>query len=94
MCAKNSAHATPQMVLPDAARINRILSDAVVGYQLNPPMLVATRVHIAISVPEAPPSLAAQAPAVINQALEASEWALSEVNGRASRVPVEADNSD
>lgn len=53
----------PTMVLPDAARINRVLADADAGYQLDPPMLVATRVHIPISVPEAPPSLDAQAQA-------------------------------
>lgn len=72
----------PEMVLPDAARINRILSQAEAGYQLDPPMLVATRVHIPISVPEAPQSLDAQAQGLINQALEASERALSEGKGR------------
>lgn len=72
----------PSMVVPDAARINRVLADANAGYQLDPPMLVATRVHIPINVPEAPPSLDAQAQFLINQALEASERALSEGNGR------------
>jgi hypothetical protein len=59
----------PAMVLPDAARINRVLLDADAGYQLDPPRLVAARVHIPISVPEAPPSLDVQAQAIINQAL-------------------------
>lgn len=72
----------PAMVLPDAARINRVLLDADAGYQLDPPMLVTTRVHIPISVPEAPPSLDAQAQAIINQALQASERSLSEGDGR------------
>ncbi len=36
----------PEMVLPDAGRINRILTDTNAGYQLDPPMLIATRVHI------------------------------------------------
>lgn len=72
----------PAMVLPDPARINRVLLDADAGYQLDPPMLVATRVHIPISVPEAPPSLDVQAQAIINQALHASERSLSEGDGR------------
>jgi hypothetical protein len=72
----------PAIVLPDASRINRVLTDGDVGYQLDPPMLIATRVHIPISIPEAPPSLHAQAQALINQALDGSERALSEGNGR------------
>jgi hypothetical protein len=70
------------MVLPDAARINRILSDAEAGYQLDLPTLVATRVHIPINVPEAPESLDTQAQVLINEALAASERALSEGKGR------------
>lgn len=72
----------PAIVLPDAARINRVLADADAGYQLDPPMLIATRVYIPISVPEASPSLDAQAQALINQSLGASERALDIGNGR------------
>lgn len=72
----------PGMVLPDAGRINHILTDANAGYQLDPPMLVATRAHIPISVPALPPSLDMQACALIEQALQASERALVEGNGR------------
>lgn len=72
----------PGMVLPDAGRINRILTDTNAGYQLDPPMLVATRVHIPISVPAPPPSLDVQACSLIEQALQASERALAEGNGR------------
>lgn len=72
----------PTMVIPDAGRINRILADANAGYQLNPPMLVATRVHIPIIVPDAPPSLDVQARALIHESLDASQRSLSEGNGR------------
>ena len=72
----------PTMVVPDAGRINRILADADAGYQLDPPMLVATRVHIPINVPDAPPSLDVQAQAIINESLDASQHSLSEGNGR------------
>jgi hypothetical protein len=72
----------PTMVLPDAGRINRILSDADAGYQLDPPMLVATRLHIPITVPDAPPSLDVQAQAIIHESLDASQRLLSEGNGR------------
>lgn len=72
----------PEMVLPDAGRINRILTDTNAGYQLDPPMLIATRVHIPISVPTPPPSLDVQARSLIEQALQVSERALAEGNGR------------
>ncbi len=52
------------------------------SYQLDPPMLIATRVHIPINVPDAPPSLDVQAQAIINQSLDASQRSLSEGNGR------------
>ncbi len=72
----------PEMALPDAARINRVLSDAGAGYQIDPPNLIATRVHIPIAVPDQSPSLDAQAQLLIDDALTASERALSEGNGR------------
>src|SRR5581483_2889023 len=70
------------MALPDAARINRILTEHNAGYQLDPPNLVATRTHIPISVPEQAPSLDAQAHELIEAALDASERALAEGKGR------------
>lgn len=70
------------MVLPDAARINRILTDSGAGYQIDPPNLVATRTHIPIAVPEQAPSLDAQARTLIDTALQASERALAEGKGR------------
>jgi hypothetical protein len=72
----------PAMVLPDPGRINRILADTNAGYQLDLPTLVATRVHVPISVPTPPPSLDAQARSLIENALQASERALAEGNGR------------
>jgi hypothetical protein len=70
------------MALPDVGMINRILSDAGAGYQIDPPNLAATRVHIPIAVPKQPPSLDMQAQALIDEALQASERALAERNGR------------
>jgi len=70
------------MAVPDVIRINRILSDAGAGYQIDPPNLIATRVHIPIVVPEQAPSLDAEARALIDQSLQASERALSEGSGR------------
>lgn len=72
----------PDITLPEIGRLNRILSDAGAVFQINPPHLVATRVHIPISVPDAPPSLDEQARELISQALHASERALSEGSGR------------
>lgn len=72
----------PEMGLPDVGRLNRILTDAGAGYQIDPPNLVATRTHIPIAVPARPVELEKQAQDLIAQALEASERALSEGNGR------------
>ncbi len=72
----------PEIALPDTCHINRILSDAGAGYQIDPPNLIVTQAHIPISVPQKAPSLDAQAQALIEQALSASERALSEGNGR------------
>ncbi|MBZ9886301.1 hypothetical protein LB535_28610 [Mesorhizobium sp. CA10] len=70
------------ITLPDVARLNRILADSGAGYQIDPPALRATRAHIPIAVPEQPPSLDAQASTLIAAALDASERALSQGNGR------------
>lgn len=72
----------PEMALPDIGRLNRILTDGDAGFQIDPPNLIATRNHIPIAVPDQPPSLDAQAQGLIDQALQASEKALSEGNGR------------
>jgi hypothetical protein len=72
----------PEMALPDVGRLNRILADAGAGFQIDPPNLVATRTHIPVAVPDQPPSLDAQAQNLIENALQASEKALSDGNGR------------
>ncbi len=72
----------PKMELPGVGLINRILSDADSGFQIDPPRLIATRVHVPIAVPDEAPSLDTQAKGVIEKALEDSERALSEGNGR------------
>ncbi|WP_292137659.1 hypothetical protein [Mesorhizobium sp.] len=70
------------ITLLDVARLNRILADAGAGYQIDPPALRATRAHVPIAVPEQLPSLDAQASTLISVALDASERALSQGNGR------------
>lgn len=72
----------PELALPDISRLNLILADAGAGFQIDPPNLLATRNHIPIAVPDRPPSLDAQAQGLIEQALQASEKALVEGNGR------------
>ena len=72
----------PEMARPGVERINRILSDAGAGFQIDPPRLIATRVLVPITVPNEVPSLDKQAKVTIDEALEASERSLSEGNGR------------
>lgn len=72
----------PGMQMPDVSHLNRVLSESGAGFQIDPPNLVATRAHIPIAVPAQPPSLDAQATAMIDGALQASERALAEGNGR------------
>lgn len=47
----------PEIALPDAARINRILTDRVASFQIDPLNLVVMRTHIPIAVPDQAPSL-------------------------------------
>lgn len=71
-----------EMEMPEVEHINRILSDAGTEFQIDPPRLIATRVHVPIIVPKEAPSLDTQAKVAIEEALEASERALVEGNGR------------
>ena len=71
-----------EMEMPGVGRINRILTEAGTGYQIDPPKLIATRVHVPIAVSDEAPSLDTKAKGVIEDALEASERALSAGNGR------------
>ncbi len=72
----------PEIEMPDVALINQILSNAGTGFQIDPPRLIATRTHVSIAVPGEAPSLDAQAKETITRALDASEQALNEGNGR------------
>ena len=72
----------PEMELPGVGRINRILSDTGAEFQIDPPKLIATGMHVPIAVPDEVPSLDIQAKLAIEEALEDSQRALSEGNGR------------
>ena len=72
----------PEMEMPGVSRINRILSKSGSDFQINPPKLIATRELVSIPVPNQVPSLDVRAEASIEEALHASDRALSEGNGR------------
>ena len=72
----------PEMVLPDLNMVNSILADSDVGFQIDPPNIVATREHIAIPVPDQTPSLERQAQTLIEEALRASDQLLDDGRGR------------
>lgn len=66
------------LTVPDVGRINRVLAEHKVGYELRPPELVATGVHQPIPVPEKCPSLEEQAQDLIQQSFQQSERLLAE----------------
>ena len=72
----------PELEMPGIPRINRILNDAQAGFQIDPPRLIATRKHRVIVVPKEVPSLDRRAKAAIENALDASQRALDNGNGR------------
>lgn len=72
----------PEAEMPGVPRINRILVEQKVGFQIDPPTLVATTEHVSIAVPEEMPSLDDQAKEVIQDSLAASEIALADSKGR------------
>ena len=62
----------PEMEMPGARRINRILSDEDTGFQIDPPNLITTREYVPIAVPAQAPSLDAQA---VEEVIETGrEW--------------------
>jgi hypothetical protein len=71
----------PDMALPDVALMNRILAENSAGYEIQAPDLIA-RLHTSVPIPQPPPSLDAQAQALIEAALQASDRALAEGSGR------------
>ena len=76
----------PEMEMPGISLINRILSDSKSGFQIDsqtdPPTLIATRRHIPIPLPDQAPSLSEKAEKIIQKALNNSQRALSEGDGR------------
>jgi hypothetical protein len=75
-------HRNSEIVVPDVARMNRVLSENRAGFQISPPDLVFGDLQLPISVPEKPPSLDQQAQEIIQQSLRTSERLLSEGNDR------------
>lgn len=72
----------PDLPIPDARRINRILAEHEAGYEIRDLQLVATRVHEKIEMPAKTPTLDQQASAIIDDALAAADRALERGNGR------------
>lgn len=66
------------IAVPDTSRINRILSEHSVGYEIRPPALVITGIHQPIPVPDRYQSLDEQAQEIIQQSLQQSERMLAE----------------
>lgn len=73
---------SPEMEMPGVGRINRILTDAGSGFQIDLPKLIATRTHVPVAVPDEVPSLDTEAKRAIEEALEASERLLDQGNAR------------
>lgn len=78
------ANGRPPTAVPDLNRINRILSETQSGYQIEPPNLISTNVHVPISVPDRPLSLDAQAQEMVQRSLKDSERFLAEGRNRAA----------
>jgi hypothetical protein len=83
------AQRNPDMELPDLSLLNRILSDGAAGYEIRPPVLVATRHNIPIAIPERSLSLSEQAHEIIQSSLAASERLLAEGTEDANRRAVQ-----
>ncbi len=68
--------------VPDVALINRTLAEHEAGYELRPPMLVATTSYTPVAVPQQTPSLAAQGRTIIEKSLDTADRLLMEGEGR------------
>ncbi|ULJ74503.1 hypothetical protein [Rhizobium gallicum] len=76
-CADNG------LAVPDVSLINRTLAEHGAGYRIEPPHLIATNPQARpIPVPDATPSLEAEARALIEESLKESHWLLDEGKGR------------
>ncbi|PWC93002.1 hypothetical protein [Azospirillum sp. TSO5] len=76
------ACANEAIAVPDLPLVNRVLMEHDAGYEIRPPLLVATRSYTAIAVPQKTPSLAEQARLLIEESLAASERLMDEGQGR------------
>lgn len=70
------------IALPDVGRMNRILREHGVGYEIRPPELIAVGLHQPIAVPERYRSLDEQAQEIVQQSLLQSERLLIEGHPR------------
>jgi hypothetical protein len=65
------------IAVPDVARMNRILREHGVGYEIRPPELIAVGLHQPIAVPERYQSLDEQAQEIVQRSLQQSESLLN-----------------
>jgi len=77
-----SLRSEADLTVPEVGRINRILSEHGVGYEIRPPALVAVGLHQPIPVPERYQSLDEQAQEIVQQSLQQSEKLLAEGHPR------------
>ncbi|WP_246505823.1 hypothetical protein [Mesorhizobium silamurunense] len=70
------------IAVPDVGRMNRILSEHGIGYEIRPPELIAVGLHQPIAVPERYQSLDEQAQDIVQQSLRPSERLLAEGHSR------------
>lgn len=70
------------IAVPDVGRMNRILREHGVGYEIQPPALIAVGLHQPIAVPERYQSLDEQAQDTVQQSLLQSEKLLAEGHPR------------
>lgn len=73
---------SPNISVPDIDQLNRILDEAEVGFRIDYPNVVAASSYKAIDVPAHSPSLDEQGKELVKKALEDSEKALADGNGR------------
>jgi hypothetical protein len=70
------------IAVPDVGRMNRVLQEHGVGYEIRPPELIAVGLHKPIAVPERYQSLDKQAQDIVQKSFEQSEKLLAEGHPR------------
>jgi hypothetical protein len=73
---------SPEITVPAAARINRVLFENEAGYEVVPPDLICRNPQAPVPVPVRAPSLRQQAQEAFERSLAASEKALADGNSR------------